>query len=290
MPDVGDVTTPTLTVDPADTDTVATLAVYAPDGTTDDLTPTPNTEKTIWTAPAVTYTSAGWWALVWTVTGTGAGTQTQRVYVGPVDALPPDLLPIYVSLEDFKSSSAIPQTETTRDDLILDRIRAAARAIDDATGRRFWLDDTATARKFTARGRLLDTEDGQRFLLDDLGAAPTLVEYGSGSTWTAVASSAYETSPDNALARGKPVTGLLYLNGCWPVGYGTQLRVTGRWGFPAIPDPIKQANQILAARYFKRKDSPEGVMGSADFGFIRMARTDPDVAELIRPYMLPLVA
>lgn len=290
MPQVGEVTTPTLTVDPADVTTEATLTVYKPDGTTETPTPTTADDGATWTAPDVTYDTAGWWAFDWTVTGMGAGAQTQRVYVGPVDALPPDLLPIYVSLEEFKDSAKIPATETTRDDLIMKRIRAASRAIDDATGRRFWLDDTATARTFNPRGRVVRTDDGDLFLIDDLGAAPTVVEYGSGGGYTAVASSAYEASPDNALARHRAIEGLLYLNGRWPTGGGYRLRVTGRWGWPRIPDPVEQATLILATRYFKRKDSPEGVMGSADFGFVRMTRTDPDVAELIRPYLLPGIA
>jgi hypothetical protein len=290
VPQIGEVTTPTLTVDPFDATTDATLTVYMPDGQTDTPSTNSDDDGATWTAADVVYDTAGWWAFEWNVTGMGAGAQTQRVYVGPVDALPPNLLPIYVSLEEFKDSAKIPATETTRDDLILKRIRAASRAIDDAAGRRFWLDDTATARTFSARGNVVRTEDGDLFLIDDLGAAPTLVETGAGGSYSTVAASAYETNPDNALVRGWPVTGLLRLNSSWPKGGGYRLRVTGRWGWPRIPDPIEQATQILAARLFKRKDSPEGVMGSSDMGFIRMARTDPDVAELIRPYLLPGIA
>jgi hypothetical protein len=35
-----------------------------------------------------------------------------------------------------------------------------------------------------------------------------------------------------------------------------------------------------------RKDSPEGVLGSADFGLLRVTNRDPDVRALIEPYIL----
>lgn len=290
MPNLGGSTVPTLTVAPFDETTSATLTVYKPDGTTETPSPTTADDGATWTAPAVTYDAAGWWVFDWTVTGTGANTQPQRVYVGPVDPLPPNLLPIYISLELFKEASKIPATELTRDDLILRRISAAARRIDDATGRRFWLDTAASARTFTPRGRTVRTDDGELLLIDDLGAAPTVVEYGTGTGYTALDTSAYLTAPDNALVRGRAITSLIRVSSTWPYGSGWRIRVTGRWGWPTIPDPIAEANQILAARLFSRQKAPEGVMGGGESGFIRLARTDPDVAALIEPYVLPGIA
>ena len=47
------------------------------------------------------------------------------------------------------------------------------------------------------------------------------------------------------------------------------------------------ANQILTTRYYKRKDSPEGVIGWAETGVIRVSRQrDPDVAAMLDPYRL----
>ncbi|MDX2921298.1 hypothetical protein PV370_25695, partial [Streptomyces sp. NE06-03C] len=69
------------------------------------------------------------------------------------------------------------------------------------------------------------------------------------------------------------------------VGAGVQ--VTARWGWPAVPDEIVQATLIQAARLYKRKDSPEGVTGSAEWGVVRLSRRDPDVWALIEHYVLP---
>lgn len=88
MPDVGDTVTASLTVDPFDGTTLATLAVTAPDGTiTSPVTGTADGGKT-WTA-SVTYTLAGVWRLSWTVTGTGAGVTHELVSVAPVPGAVP---------------------------------------------------------------------------------------------------------------------------------------------------------------------------------------------------------
>lgn len=67
----------------------------------------------------------------------------------------------------------------------------------------------------------------------------------------------------------------------------TPVRVTAAWGWGAIPDAVFQATLIKAARIFKRKDSPEGVLGGfADLGAVRISnREDPDVCMLLAPYV-----
>ena len=71
----------------------------------------------------------------------------------------------------------------------------------------------------------------------------------------------------------------------WP---GYQVRVTGFWGWPtadAPPDPIKQANIILANRYFRRPSAPFGVWEAPQFGQLGMLQqTDPDVAAMVQQY------
>ena len=80
MYDVGDVATFTLTVAPSDTDTAAVPTVYDPAGT--DSTPgaSSNADRSQWTTN-VELDQAGLWTVEWVVTGTGAGAETQQVYV-----------------------------------------------------------------------------------------------------------------------------------------------------------------------------------------------------------------
>lgn len=87
MPDVGDSVTASLSVDPSDGTTAATLVVHRPDGTTVAPVATTADDGQTWTAP-VSYTLAGVWRLVWTVTGTGASVEGQKVAVGPAPGAP----------------------------------------------------------------------------------------------------------------------------------------------------------------------------------------------------------
>jgi hypothetical protein len=72
---------------------------------------------------------------------------------------------------------------------------------------------------------------------------------------------------------------------------GTSVKVTGRWGWPEVPTPVRQACLIQASRLYKRSQSPEGVTGfGSEFGAIRLsARPDPDVVALLAPYRLTAV-
>jgi hypothetical protein len=65
------------------------------------------------------------------------------------------------------------------------------------------------------------------------------------------------------------------------------LRITARWGWPSIPAEVEMATRLLAARLYKRKDSPQGVIASADWGAVRVSKTDPDVYALIHHLSIP---
>ncbi|UBU11607.1 phage head-tail connector protein [Nonomuraea gerenzanensis] len=189
----------------------------------------------------------------------------------------------YASLADLKTQVGIKDDD--RDALLGNVLAAASRAIDTKTGRRFWLDATAVTRTFNPRGRVVRDECGELLLIDDIGSLDDLVvETGSTGSWSPVTS--YETAPDNALLNGQAITGLLLATGTWGIGTG-RVRITARWGWPAVPDEIVQATLLQAGRLFKRKDSPEGVAGSAEWGLMRVPHLDPDVRALIEPYMLP---
>jgi hypothetical protein len=64
------------------------------------------------------------------------------------------------------------------------------------------------------------------------------------------------------------------------------VQVTAAWGWATYPDPVVEAALIQASRIFRRKNSPEGVLGGFDqFGAVRVStRIDPDVAALLSPY------
>lgn len=189
----------------------------------------------------------------------------------------------------LKERLGIQADDTSRDTLLDAALAAASRSIDKTCGRRFWLDPAPVARIYNPRGRVVRGVDGETLLVDDIGAITGLVvETGpAAGPWTAV--TGYETTPDNALADGRAITGLLRANSIWSWQRGstTRVRVTTRFGWPAEPDDITEASLIQASRLYKRKDSPEGIIGSAEWGVRNLSRRDPDVWALIEPYILP---
>ncbi|MFJ9573573.1 phage gp6-like head-tail connector protein [Streptomyces bacillaris] len=189
----------------------------------------------------------------------------------------------YATRTALKLRLEIETVDDTRDVLLDGALAAASRGIDTATGRRFWLDAEPSARDFTLAGNVVRGDGAERLLIDDAGTDPVLVEIGSGTSWSTV--TGYDTAPDNALVRGRPVTALSLPAGGW--GGGTRARVTTRWGWPVTPDEITEATLIQAARLYRRKDSPEGVTGSAEWGVVRLSRRDPDVWALIEHFIRP---
>ncbi|WP_432247709.1 phage gp6-like head-tail connector protein [Streptomyces sanyensis] len=192
----------------------------------------------------------------------------------------------YADTDTLKEHLGIEASDTSRDTVLALVLASASRGIDRDTGRRFWLDPAPTVRTYRPQRRTARDREGDVLLVDDIGSlsAGMVVESGSGTSWTAV--TGYELLPENALADGRPATGLLLGAGGWG-GSGTWVRVTTRFGWPTVPDEIVQATLIQAARLFKRKDSPEGVTGSAEWGVVRVSRIDPDVQALIKHFVLP---
>lgn len=188
----------------------------------------------------------------------------------------------YGTLPALKERLGIEADDTTRDALLTSALASASRSIDRTCGRRFWLDEVAVARVFRPSGRVACGPDGDVLLVDDIGdTAGLVVEAGGPGAWSVLGG--WETQPDNAFADGRPVTGLLRPSG-WGPG---RVRITTRWGWPLEPAEIVEASLIQASRLYKRKDSPEGITGSAEWGVVRLSRRDPDVWNLLEPYVLP---
>jgi hypothetical protein len=68
------------------------------------------------------------------------------------------------------------------------------------------------------------------------------------------------------------------------------VKVTAKWGWPAVPDEIVQATKILAARYLKLSDAPFDVAGFSEFGAVRIREYSPAAEALLRPYKLCPIA
>lgn len=192
----------------------------------------------------------------------------------------------YVEVPEFK---AWVELGDTIDDVVIDEsIAAASRGIDNFCHTRFWKTATGTARLF-------DTCD------------PRLVRVGDVVTVTQVAT---DTAADGTFATVWATTDYQLLplnpadapeiepyNQLHAIGtltfprvtstasrYG-RIRVTGTWGWPTVPEAVRQACLLVTNRLVKRRNSPEGVAGFDEFGTIRIStRDDPDAVRYLTPY------
>lgn len=72
---------------------------------------------------------------------------------------------------------------------------------------------------------------------------------------------------------------------------GVSLESAGAWVYDRVctryvhAPEVQQAVLLLAARLYKRRNSPEGVAGWDDLGAIRIIARDPDIERLIEQYI-----
>ncbi|GAA2681730.1 head-tail connector protein [Actinoplanes palleronii] len=266
-------------VDQALTSATVTLGLTRPDGTTFPAPTVTSPSTGIYRATPIPDVT-GTWAGVWSTSGAVVSVTPFAFTVGNPGPL------AYTDVTTVKAAMG-KTTADDRDDLIQQAISAASRWIDGRTGRRFYADTAATARTFLVSGRSACVGTDQVIYVDDI-AALTGLAVATGTTGSYVTATGWEAGPDNALVYGRPLTEIRASAG-WLPAYG-RVQVTARWGFPSVPDQIVQAATLLAARFYRRKDSPNGVIGSADWGVIRVSRTDPDVEALIQPFVVPVIA
>jgi hypothetical protein len=265
------------------TDATVAIALTRPNGTT-------------FTAPSITHPSTGTyratpvpdavgtWAGAWSTSGSVISTSPFTFAVAdPAPATYADLATVKAMLGKL--------TNDDRDEMIQLAITASSRAIDRRCGRRFYADKTATTRTFRASPRVSSVDLDQVLMVDDIASSTGVTiatgssGAGSGGTYTAFTN--FDLGPFDAATRLLPFSEIR-----GPVGWllGFQLvQVTAKWGWPAVPDEIAQATALMATRLYRRKDSPQGVLGSSDWGLMRVSRVDPDVEALIAPYINPVI-
>jgi len=187
----------------------------------------------------------------------------------------------YCTLNQVKASLRIPVSDTVDDTLLELAINSASRDIDQATERQFF--QTSATRIYTPQDSYITNTD------DIVSVATIKTSTGADSvfdvTWT---STDYQLEPLNGVTGGisVPYNSIRAVGDyTFPISGGeATVQVAGVFGFTAVPVAIEQATVLLAARIFKRNDSPGGVMGFGDIGVVRVSRIDPDIDRLIMPY------
>jgi hypothetical protein len=188
----------------------------------------------------------------------------------------------YITLAELASSLSL--TETFADDDLEAAITAASREVDRRTQRFFW-SEVGTRYYTPSSAGLLWVDDLASFgsVSIDVARDNTFTE-----SWTL--NTDFVLEPLNASAEGRPYTTIRVIERSgryFPVGEERTVRVTGTFGWAAVPATIKQATSILASRLVKRvREAPFGVAGfGIDGGAVRVPSFDPDVDALLAGYV-----
>jgi len=183
----------------------------------------------------------------------------------------------YATLAQVKAALRV--SDNLDDSLLEMAIESASRVIDEYTNRIFY--NAGTAVRYYA------PSDDFNVDIDDLISLTTLATMNDDdqiydTTWT---STDYQLEPLNGFADGiyqpynhiRAVGDYTFLT----LGGEATIKVTGVFGWNAVPIQVTQATVIQASRIYKRLDSPLGII-SGELGSMRVgARIDPDVAQLV---------
>jgi hypothetical protein len=285
--DVGDSVKLTFAVTVSGTPTNATVAlvVTKPDGT--PATPS-ITNPSVGNYEAVIAPDApGLWVWRWTATGAAVTSEDGAFTVDQAVGAT-----LYVS-----SAELLEQFGATAADVDVARIeaecKAASRAVDRWCRRRFWQNTAPVARRFTP-----DTSFCcfVRDIASTTGLVVATDDTGTGTFSTVWLASSFQLEPLDADADGGAYcwTRLRSVDGqAFPwLPYGRPgVRVTARWGWSQVPDPVRDATRLLATRLYLRKDVPFGNEGGfSEMGPVRIVASDPDMTRLLKPFRKTVVA
>ena len=171
----------------------------------------------------------------------------------------------YASLAMFKASVGISDSQ---DDIALQNVLDATDTLIDLYCDRKTGFGTATETRY------YNAQAWDYVLIDDLVSVTTLTtdDLGDGTystSWTI--NTDYNLSPPNAALDGWPYTqidaSVTYPKN-FPYDIYRGVKVVGVFGWPAVPQAVKQAALIQAGAVWSSRTSPFGVIGSADLGGI----------------------
>lgn len=192
----------------------------------------------------------------------------------------------YCSLAEIKAALRI--SDNTDNALLEQAVEAASRRIDGYCGR-FFYQQARTLSFYSKFEYLLSTPD---LALSALTLRTD--EQGDGSfstTWTA--DTDYILQPEDAPFQGRPWTQILAVGSRTFILPQTPqrptVRIIGTFGWPAVPDDVREAAILLSSRGFARYNSALGVVGFGEMA-LQVRSVDPDVRDLLQPYRILTVA
>jgi len=188
----------------------------------------------------------------------------------------------YVTTEQVRAALDI---DTTDEDTLSLAVSSASRLVDSMCGRNFGV-TTSAARYF-------DPTDYYCVSIDDAATVTAVAtDDGADGTYsTSWSASDWQAQPVGGIApsglTGWPYRAVVAVSGrTFYKGFNRRptVKVTGTWGWAAVPDDVEQATLFLASEMFKAaREAPFGSAGLADFGPVTI-RGNRRVMDLLAPY------
>jgi hypothetical protein len=233
-------------------------------------------------------TLVGMWSYVWIGTGNASDVQAGTFTVQPTS----NLHTFYTSVEELKSRLKI--TDTGDDFELQLAVQSAARAVEGYCGRFFYqVSDTRTFVPYNIYEQPLADLVSVSALNVDMDGDGIFEQPWTQGVDYQLAVGEWDF---NTLATGeaRPYTWARVINSVgggrffpfiWPFAPLNRIQVIGVFGWPSVPLAIKQATLQVASEIFKLKDAPFGLMGSSEFGVVRLPKQNPYVMKLLQPYI-----
>lgn len=189
----------------------------------------------------------------------------------------------YATLSQLKTYLGI--TDGADDVSLADALESVSGEIESHTGRQFNAAATASPRRY-------HPDDRTVAYVDDFQAGPDLMvatdDDQDGVAETVWAPVDYQLEPLDGVVDGKPGWPYWIIRAVgsrsFPRGRRAGVHVTARWGWAAVPPPVRQACLILAAETHKLREAPFGVAGFGEFGVVRV-RANPMAGKKLMPYV-----
>ncbi|MAU89683.1 MAG: hypothetical protein CMC40_07225 [Flavobacteriaceae bacterium] len=193
----------------------------------------------------------------------------------------------YTTLSELKSFVNI--SDSNDDSELEDAINSASRQIDAYCGRQFYADGAATAKVYRTSNRY-------KVVVDDISTATGLVvkydDDEDGVYETTVPSTDFLLLPLNGESFGIEGLGFtsieLFTDGSFQfpttkTNNRAAIQITANWGFAAVPEPIRQATNLLSSENFAMRNTPLGIAGVGEFGVLAV-RQNRQITRMIDPY------
>jgi hypothetical protein len=186
----------------------------------------------------------------------------------------------YATVAQLKYRLGIPDSDSSHDDDLQDKLDSASSDVNLYTGRQFGRDEVASTRTFVPGRTGVDTHDF--WTAEDLAIVPYLGQT-AGVAWTVAGLDLFPADGVWEQQPGWPFWRICYAYGMSAFYSAAKVKVTARWGWASVPTPVTTATLLLAAMDNKAGDAPFGVAGFGDYA-VRV-KSNPMAEEKLRPYV-----